>query len=106
MRCPECGGELGSLCGPLRRRPDVIWLRCLACDWIGRRRNSADPELRTLHSYEGRDALCSWCGDDNYVYEEADAPAERFGRPGRWVTDFCLDCGRAGSWFREEKGPA
>ncbi|MEV0530341.1 hypothetical protein [Kitasatospora sp. NPDC050463] len=58
--------------------------------------------MRTLHRPQGRDALCSWCGDDNHVYEDAAESTHGNGKPGRLVTDFRLDCGRAGTWFRED----
>ncbi|MFJ9949193.1 hypothetical protein [Kitasatospora sp. NPDC091207] len=90
------------MAGSLRRRPEVVWSRCPVCDWIGRRRNGADPELRTPHRYRGRDAIRWWCGGGDHGYEEAAEPSHGHGRPGRLVTDLCLDCGRAGTWFRAD----
>ncbi|MFD0272801.1 hypothetical protein ACFVHB_02685 [Kitasatospora sp. NPDC127111] len=80
----------------------MSWLQCRVCDWFGYQQLSKPTELRTLHRYEGAEARCPWCGEDDFVYEVATPITEHHGRSGRWVNDICLACGRVGVWFRKE----
>lgn len=104
MRCPRCEEPLAELMGPLRRQPDTLWWECGSCGWLGRRRTAPGAALREIRRYEGRDALCPWCGDEGMVVEEGSEGVRSDGVPGRWMTDVCLSCGRVGAWFRGVSG--
>ncbi|MFE2285301.1 hypothetical protein ACFXDJ_14140 [Streptomyces sp. NPDC059443] len=88
----------------LRRRPDTLWWECASCGWLGHQWTGPDAALKEIHRYEGDDALCPWCGDDDMAMEEGPEDVRADGVPGRWMTDMCLSCGRVGAWFRGVSG--
>ncbi|MGW6708642.1 hypothetical protein ACWGDE_27650 [Streptomyces sp. NPDC054956] len=89
--CPRCGEAL-RFWGTLRRRPHVLWWRCPACAWLGQQWRGAESPLEGARRYEGREADCPWCGEEDFVAADA----------GEWIHDICVACGRFGGSRRRE----